>query len=170
MKRACEACTKSKVKCIKDEGKDSCQLCSKRGCPCVFQPRRQRHKLPGDKEAKKSLQRKRKPSLNPVSEIPCIETSWLDFCSNPSADEKDLKSTSWLKIPVAEKDLSYFTDTLFESEATLFNHLPFDEGHVADESLEDSNTHYLEKIVSKTVNSFPLDRLFYDFKSNLTVH
>ena len=51
LRRACEECTRSKVRC---SGTSPCLLCVKRSCKCVYQPRRKRQK--------KSLALKRKYS------------------------------------------------------------------------------------------------------------
>ena len=175
MKRACEACTKSKVKCIKEEGQDSCLLCSKRRCPCVFQPRRQRNRIPGDKEtARRALQSRRKlrDSPQPVPLIETLEAPWIGPLSRDITDItdetslNDLKGTSWLKIPVCDKDLSFFTEALFEGESAQQE---FDDIFL-DELAEDANMQYLDQLVAKTSNLYPLDQLFYDIKNNLTVH
>lgn len=41
LRRACEECTRSKVRC---SGSAPCVLCIKRSCKCVYQPRRKRQK------------------------------------------------------------------------------------------------------------------------------
>mmetsp|Transcript_6535 Transcript_6535/g.8300 ORF Transcript_6535/g.8300 Transcript_6535/m.8300 type:complete len:392 (+) Transcript_6535:94-1269(+) len=64
LKRACEECTRSKIRC---NGQERCQLCTRRGVECVYKPKRRRgprkKKLIGETAKNKCTKQSRKRKL-----------------------------------------------------------------------------------------------------------
>lgn len=181
MKRACDACTKSKVKCVKEPGKDRCNLCTKRGCPCTYQPRRHRQRTKSEKTIRKNSNARGRTKKIPTPSSfftsqfqdfqQVVPTGYPMQRTVTKAPKKVSAHDFTFPVPKEGEDfMPTFSDDLFdfpEYEGSnvgtrLDNYDPKNDTSVY--SCNERRASY------KFDQVYPLDELFYDFTGNLTVY
>ena len=99
LRRACDECTRSKVKC---NGQAPCQLCVKRDCPCIYRPRLRRN------SKKKLLLQQKKLARQHMSAR--IGNDLLDIVSIAGTKSKGLKG---------KRQSVKFTDAIIKHEVKV---------------------------------------------------
>mmetsp|Transcript_26797 Transcript_26797/g.37598 ORF Transcript_26797/g.37598 Transcript_26797/m.37598 type:complete len:211 (+) Transcript_26797:22-654(+) len=174
LKRACVACTKSKVKCIKKEGESSCLLCLKRGCQCVYQPRRNRQRSRENSQkngqtlvkSEVNFEQERHPEVYKESLVyptNSLNSRHEQFCkSNPIPNLYD-------NTVFNDYDLDFVAEVLLDPEHKHTNKpitldMPQEENWGLTADLFENERTY------ESIESFSLDQLFYDSSSNLAAY